>query len=161
MMHLKISGNIRALLLPWFIYAALYGAPTEQSGKQSVKLEASSTETRYPQLLNAGTDPTLRFPIARLGHMNATLSFGWLEISRTSIRYQVQQPPGKSQDSFEVAREQSAVSDSPPRMMTSRTFALPVETTNSFKSSGSWRRALKPVSACRIRLTMRCIQRKS
>jgi hypothetical protein len=41
-----------------------------------------------------------------MGHMNATISFGWLDVSRGSVRYQVEQPPEKSQDSFEVPRAQ-------------------------------------------------------
>jgi hypothetical protein len=82
------------------------GAAAEKVARQSVKPESSSNDNARPQLLNADTNPTLRFPIARMGHMNATISFGWLDISRNSIRYHVEQPPSKSQDSFEVPRQQ-------------------------------------------------------
>jgi hypothetical protein len=80
------------------------GGAEQKAARQIGKPEASSNDNLRPQLLNADTNPTLRFPIARMGHMNSTISFGWLDVSRDSVRYHVEQPPGKSQDSFEVSR---------------------------------------------------------
>jgi hypothetical protein len=82
------------------------GAAAEKVARQSVKPESSSNDNDRPQLLNADTNPTLRFPIARMGYRNASISFGWLDISRNSVRYHVEQPPDKSPDSFEVSRQQ-------------------------------------------------------
>ncbi len=86
--------------------AGISGVAAEKVARQSGKPESSSNDKLGPQLLNADTDPTLRFPIARMGHMNASISFGWLDISRNLVRYHVEQPPEKSQDSFEVPRQQ-------------------------------------------------------
>lgn len=115
------------------------GVASEKGGRQSVRPEASSNDIGRPQLLNTDTDPTLRYPIARMGHMNSTLSFGWLDISRTSIRYQVETPPDKSQDSFAVSRVQIRglsfqglfLEFSNPKMQ--RIFFLPPNEWNSFR----------------------------
>jgi hypothetical protein len=90
----------------------LAGIPSmgvQKSARPRVSPDSTSNDNLRPQLLNADTNPTLRFPIARMGHMNGTLSFGWLDISRSTVRYQVEQPAGKSQDSFEVPRREIRV----------------------------------------------------
>jgi hypothetical protein len=81
-------------------------AAAEKAVRQSGKPESSSNDVLWPQLLNAGANPTLRYPIARMGHMNTSISFGWLDISRNSIRYHGEQPPGKSQDSAVAGSEE-------------------------------------------------------
>jgi len=88
------------------VFAAAGGLSAQKSARQSGKPESSSNDKQGPQLLNADTNPTLRFPVARMGHMNATISFGWLDVSRQSVRYQVEQPAEKSRDSFDVPRQQ-------------------------------------------------------
>lgn len=102
----QVRGRSRAALLLFVMLAGVCGATAQKAVRQSGRPAPSSSDNDRPQLLNADTDPTLRFPIARMGHMNATISFGWLDISRNLVRYHVEQPPDKSQDSFEVSRQQ-------------------------------------------------------
>jgi len=107
-MNVGLKSRVRsgAVLLLFFMLAGVVRAAAQKPIRQIGKPEPSSNGNARPQLLNADTNPTLRFPIARMGHMNSTISFGWLDVSRNSVRYQVEQPPGKSQDSFEVPRQQ-------------------------------------------------------
>jgi hypothetical protein len=105
-MSFEDRGRSDAVLLLFVMLAGISGAAAEKVVRQSGKPESSSNDSQRPQLLNADTNPTLRFPIARMGHMNASISFGWLDISRNSVRYHVEQPLDKSQDSFEVSRQQ-------------------------------------------------------
>jgi len=105
-MSLGDRGRSRAALLLFVMLTGISGAAAEKVVRQSGKPDSSTNDNVRPQLLNADTNPTLRFPIARMGHMNASISFGWLDISRNSIRYHVEQPLEKSQDSFEVSRQQ-------------------------------------------------------
>jgi len=131
------SKDLTFLLL-FSLLTVHVGEASQKPARQRVKPEASTNEIRA-QLLNADTNPTLRFPVARMGHMNSTLSFGWLDISRTSIRYRVEQPPEKSQDSFEVTRAQMRGLDfqglflefSNPKMQ--RIFFLPPNEWDSFR----------------------------
>jgi len=108
-MSLGDRGRSRAALVLFVMLAGVAGAAAQKAARQSGKPESSSNDNARPQLLNADTNPTLRFPIARMGHMNGTISFGWLDISRSSIQYHVEQPPSRSQDSFEVSRGQVRV----------------------------------------------------
>jgi hypothetical protein len=68
--------------------------------------EVISTGIPRPQLLNAGTDPTLRYPVARMGHGVLSLSFGWFDVTRTSVRYEAVVPPTRNGDSFGASRNE-------------------------------------------------------
>ncbi len=57
-----------------------------------------------PDLVNASSDPTLRFPVMTGGGGIFGVTYGWLDISNNTIRYTVAQPAGKSSHSFEVSR---------------------------------------------------------
>jgi len=105
-MMITERGRKVAKLLILVLLTGVASMASQKAARQSAKPEASSNDNDRPQLLNADTDPTLRFPIARMGHMNGTLSFGWLDISRSMIRYRVEQPADKSPDSFEVSHAQ-------------------------------------------------------
>jgi hypothetical protein len=59
-----------------------------------------------PQLVNAQTDPTLRFPIMNTGGSVFSITYGWLDISNSTVRYTVVQPTSKSGHSFEAPRFQ-------------------------------------------------------
>lgn len=61
---------------------------------------ATSNTSIQPQLLNADTQPTLRFPVARASN---TISYGWLDISRQGVRYTVVQPAQKAADGFNAS----------------------------------------------------------
>jgi len=110
---MSVGYRGRSLLVLLLLVKLAGGSSTaaEKVVRPSGKPESSSNDNARPQLLNADTNPTLRFPIARMGHMNGTISFGWLDISRDSIRYHVEQPASKSPDSFELSRGQVRVID--------------------------------------------------
>ena len=56
-----------------------------------------------PQLLNADTDPTLRYPIGSLvGTLCASMAYGWLDISHTGIHFRVVQPLKRLDQGFDI-----------------------------------------------------------
>ena len=58
-----------------------------------------------PQLLNAATDPTLRYPIGSLvGSLCASMAYGWLDVSRTSIHFKVVQPLKRLEQGFDIQK---------------------------------------------------------
>jgi hypothetical protein len=54
-----------------------------------------------PELLNGQTDPTLRFPVMS---MSGSTTYGWLDITSSTIRYTVAQPIDKADHAFAVSR---------------------------------------------------------
>ena len=58
----------------------------------------------HPDLVNAPSDPTLRFPVMRTGGSFFSITYGWLDLSNSTIRYTVVQPTNKSSHSFTVSR---------------------------------------------------------
>ncbi|MFZ0959822.1 MAG: hypothetical protein WAO35_02875 [Terriglobia bacterium] len=54
-----------------------------------------------PELMNAGSDPTLRFPV--MSTVGA-ITYGWLDITSSTIRYTEMQPSRRSTRSFAVSR---------------------------------------------------------
>jgi hypothetical protein len=57
-----------------------------------------------PALVNAPSDPTLRFPVMTTGGSVFSITYGWLDMSNNTIRYTVVQPTSKSSHSYEVSR---------------------------------------------------------
>jgi hypothetical protein len=57
-----------------------------------------------PALVNAPGDPTLRFPVMPTGGSIFGVTYGWLDISNSTIRYTEVQPTSKSGHSFEASR---------------------------------------------------------
>jgi hypothetical protein len=56
-----------------------------------------------PQILNADTDPTLRYPIGSLvGTLCASMAYGWLDISHAGIHFKVVQPLKRLNDGFDI-----------------------------------------------------------
>lgn len=58
-----------------------------------------------PELLNAEKDPTLRYPVMHWFGLIWSVTYGWLEISHDTVRYQVQQPANKQDHSFTSPRQ--------------------------------------------------------
>jgi hypothetical protein len=57
-----------------------------------------------PQLLNADTNPTLRYPAASFsGWSVKSSSYGWLDVTRQRIRFAVVQPADKISEGFDMA----------------------------------------------------------
>lgn len=56
-----------------------------------------------PTLLVGGERPALRFPaFCQSGPTIRSQSFGWLDVTRTAVRYTVVQPKGRMHDGFEI-----------------------------------------------------------
>jgi hypothetical protein len=66
--------------------------------------EAGDPESAKPQLIGADTPtPTLRYPAASFSGWSVfSTSYGWFDITRDGIRYEVKQPAGKVGEGFEA-----------------------------------------------------------
>jgi hypothetical protein len=56
-----------------------------------------------PDLINAKTDPALRYPVMPSEGSVFGVSYGWLDISNSTIRYTAAQPKNKSERSFQLS----------------------------------------------------------
>jgi hypothetical protein len=59
------------------ILSATLVANGQRLAKRGGQPESFSNDLTWPQLLKADTDPTLRYPVARMGHMVTSLTCGW------------------------------------------------------------------------------------
>lgn len=98
----------RAVLL-LFLFLGVPSAGLAAAKKSKKSGDFDLTGIVRPDLVNAQTDPTLRFPIMRTGGSVFSITYGWLDISNSTIRYTVMQPPSKASQSFTVSR--FAISD--------------------------------------------------
>src|ERR1035438_2902279 len=57
-----------------------------------------------PDLINAKGDPALRYPVMPSEGSVFGVSYGWLDITNSTIRYTAAQPKNKSDRSFELSR---------------------------------------------------------
>ncbi len=105
MSHSNVSRLQRILLLSFLILTATSVAAAQAKSKKMSRLAdpAMSNTAVQPQLLNADTSPTLRYPIARAGLTVTSVSYGWLDITHAGIRFTVVQPPNKMDDAFNAA----------------------------------------------------------
>lgn len=101
----NVSRMVRIVLLSFLILTVPSIATAQARAKKSSRLDvpASSNTAIEPQLLNADTNPTLRFPIARASLSVSSISYGWLDISRGGVHYSVAQPPKKLDDGFSAS----------------------------------------------------------
>lgn len=77
-------------------------AISKKRGSKNTGFEDLSAMTR-PQLLNADSDPTLRYPILNMsGSSIFSLSYGWLDVNREGIHYTVVQPDKKKNEGYEA-----------------------------------------------------------
>ncbi|MDR3677135.1 MAG: hypothetical protein P4N24_16715, partial [Acidobacteriota bacterium] len=96
----KVRGWGRAvLLLIFFLSASCAALAVTKKSKRGGDVDL--TNIIRPQLLNAETDPTLRFPVMS---MIGSTTYGWLDISSSTVRYTEMQPTRKSGRSFAVSR---------------------------------------------------------
>src|SRR5271157_1064542 len=89
----------RVLFLLPFLMLPLVGLAQTKGSRRGV--ESGIIGTIRPELLNAQGDPTLRFPVMSLA---GATTYGWLDISSSTIRYTVVQPANKADRSFEASR---------------------------------------------------------
>ena len=95
-------GWRKGLLLFLFLSVPWPGVAKTKSAVKGGDFDLSGIV--HPDLVNAPGDPTLRFPVMGGGGSIFSISYGWLDISNSTIRYTVVQPTGKSSHSFAVSR---------------------------------------------------------
>ncbi len=102
----SVNRMTHIVLLSFLILSVPSVASAQAHAKKASRLTAPamSNTAIQPQLLNADTNPTLRFPIARASLSVTSLSYGWLDITQTGIHYSVEQPPKKLEDGFAAAK---------------------------------------------------------
>ncbi len=88
-------------VLPLFLFLSI---PSVGLTRTKRGVDSDITNIIRPELVNAQTDPTLRFPIMSTGGSVFSITYGWLDISNSTIRYSVVQPTSKSGHSFQVSR---------------------------------------------------------
>jgi hypothetical protein len=106
---IRSSLNGRKALFSLFAAALLLAGaaslPAAQFARRSKKPAANQDlgELPKPQLLNADTQPTLRYPAASFSGWSVfSTSYGWFDITKTGIRYTPVEPPGKLDEGFEA-----------------------------------------------------------
>ncbi len=104
-MNAKPSGW-RLPLRNSFLLVLILTAPVFGLGKKQQKKggDFDLSDIIRPELINAPADPTLRFPVMPEGGTVMGVTYGWLDITNTTIRYTAVQPKNKSERSFEVSR---------------------------------------------------------
>ena len=103
-MSLKLAGWCwwrTVLLLFLFLFLCI---PSMGRAKTKKGNDSDISSIIRPALVNAQTDPTLRFPVMNTGGSVFSITYGWLDISNSTIRYTEVQPTRKSGHTFEVSR---------------------------------------------------------
>jgi len=95
------------LALTLVLFAATGAVAGGQFGKMGGRLSSERRDpTEFassvkPLILNADSDPALRYPIVNFGGISVySVSYGWLDVSRETVRYNVVSPPNKAKDGF-------------------------------------------------------------
>jgi len=96
------SGWRKAVLLGLFLSVPGLGLASSRGKTKGGDFDLS--DIVRPELVNATGDPTLRFPVMPTGGSIFSITYGWLDISNSMIRYTVVQPTNKSGHSFEESR---------------------------------------------------------
>jgi hypothetical protein len=100
---LRVQGWWRKVILLFlFLCVPLEGLATTKSSRGRIDYDVSNIIR--PQLLNAETDPTLRFPVMNTEGSVFSITYGWLDISSSTVRYTEVQPTRKSGHAFSVPR---------------------------------------------------------
>src|SRR5579872_3538779 len=76
--------------------AAALGAAKKRSKKNP---DSDLSNLVRPDVINGDSDPALRFPVSSMPGSVFSITYGWLDITHTVIRYQVSQPANKSKNS--------------------------------------------------------------
>jgi hypothetical protein len=81
-------------------------ASAGQAARKKSRTGSSAAPDDYtkPQLLNADTAPTLRYPVASFsGWSVKSTSYGWFDVTRQGIRFSVVQPADKISEGFNMS----------------------------------------------------------
>jgi hypothetical protein len=97
-------GKGGIVLLLCLIIAFASAAPAqERASKRGGTMLSNVDIFTQPQLLNADTNPTLRYPIGSLvGALCSSMAYGWLDISHTGIHFKVVQPLKRLNEGFDL-----------------------------------------------------------
>src|SRR5574340_780133 len=104
--------GFRSSRVTWVVLAVAALCTANFSTSASArKRRAEPSEPNFdavkPQLRNADTNPTLRFPIAYIyRQFGPGLSYGWLDITRENVRYAAEEPPQMAGEGFEFTQAQ-------------------------------------------------------
>jgi hypothetical protein len=100
-----VALSILSIVVPFLISPSLSAAaPGQLARKRSKPVPESEDlgELPKPQLLNADTNPTLRYPAASFSGWSVfSASYGWFDISKSGIRYTPIEPASKKDEGFE------------------------------------------------------------
>jgi len=100
--------TLLSLLVGCVMVTSTAGMPKEKT--KGAGGAASSFDVK-PIVLNAVTNPTLRYPAMRLSSWSTrSISYGWFDVSRTRIHYEVVQPMSKMSEGLDLPI--SSISDS-------------------------------------------------
>jgi len=96
----------RSVLILFIILSVASSAAAQKAGRKGSRGSAGSDLSNIirPQLLNGDSDPTLRFPVTSMPGSVFSITYGWLDITRSSVRYDVVQPPSKAKNEFAASR---------------------------------------------------------
>jgi hypothetical protein len=89
------------LILILILSVTSVGAAQKKSKRSQRTADTDVSNILRPQLLDGDS---LRFPVTSMPGSVFTITYGWLDISNTMVRYTVVQPTSKSNHSFEVSR---------------------------------------------------------
>ncbi len=87
-----------------FLFCLWLSLPLLAPAKTKKGLDTDLSNIIRPTLVNAQTDPTLRFPVMSMPGSVFSITYGWLDISNNSVRYTVAQPARKSEHDFDAPR---------------------------------------------------------
>ncbi len=85
----------------------LSAADAAQLARRKSKISAAEEDYEgftKPQLLNADTNPILRYPVANFSGWSVfSTSYGWFDVSRDGIRFTVVEPASKKNEGYEAS----------------------------------------------------------
>jgi hypothetical protein len=96
--------TVFSLVLLAAVFLGITSSLSAQRRKSKAALDEDTGELPKPQLLNADTNPTLRFPVASFSGWSVfSTSYGWFDVTKSGIRYTPVEPPGKLNEGFEAS----------------------------------------------------------
>lgn len=105
----RSNPSRKKILFSLFTIAMFLAAAADVSAAQLARRSKKNAanqdlgELPKPELLNADTNPTLRYPAASFSGWSVfSTSYGWFDVTKTGIRYTPVQPQGKLDEGFEA-----------------------------------------------------------
>lgn len=103
-LYSKRTGRMVIWLFIIMVVASIAAFGQARKKSKSSAGGASPDDYTKPVLMNADTNPTLRYPAASFsGRSVKSTSYGWLDVTRNGIRFGVVQPADKISEGFNMA----------------------------------------------------------